>query len=221
MFSPDGKLIAAGEDSGAGVGIWDTNTGSKLHSLRGHVFAFSAFDPGKTIGSVCSVAFSPDGNFLASGGSDMDIIVWDTVRWEKLISLHQSAGLVRSVAFSPDGKMIAVGNGTLVGLWETATWRKLKELDGHSGSVSSVVFSNREKLLASGSADRTIIVWDIVTGNKLLTLDGKSRQVESVDISPDGKTLASGGNYPNIVHWDLSNGDLLKLFPSFKGWCSP
>ena len=211
-FSPDGKYLASGNDNGIAINIWDPNTGNELHTFRGHSSPFAIETPA----CVHSVVFNHDGKLLASGGNDNNLIVWDTVKWEKLIALNHPAP-VTSVAFTPDGKLLASSSGPQVTIWDTTTWTKAKELVGHKNLINSVVFSGREKLLASGSADRTIIVWDIVTGQKLFILDGRSRQVQSVDISPDGKSLASGGNFPNLILWDLNNGEQLKLIPSLEG----
>ena len=215
VFSPDGKLLVSGEEGGGKMSVWDTTTGKELKAVWGHDASLSPQSL-KSDGSVNSVAFSPDGKMLASGGSDGMIIVWDTERWEKLKSL-QHKGSINSVAFSPDGKMLA-GGGVRVTIWNTNTWTKLKEFDGHSNSINSVAFSKREMLLASGSADGSIIVWDISTGNKMFILNGHNSEIfKSVDITPDGKTLVSGGNYPNIILWDLNNGALLKSIPSLQG----
>ncbi|MBA4419339.1 MAG: hypothetical protein C0392_15765 [Syntrophus sp. (in: bacteria)] len=215
-ISPDSKLLAAGHDVNASISIWDTTTGKELQTLKGHSYSYSP-QTGISEGLVNSVAFSPDGTMLVSGGSDGNIIIWNTARWDILIKTPRIAGVAASTGFSPDGKVIAAGNGTLVSLWDVATGKKLKDFKGHSMGVNSIAFSPREKLLASGSSDRTIIVWDIVTGEKLLILDGQSRSVQSVDISPDGKSLISGGNYPNLMLWDLNNGALLKMIPSAQG----
>jgi WD40 repeat protein len=209
-FSPDGKLLASG-NSDATICLWETVTGNKVDTLRGHT---SAFLVGNEVryGSVNSVAFSPDGNMLASGGLD-GVILWNVATREKVKSL--GAHSINSVAFSPDGKTFMSGGNSII-LWDVATGEKLKEFQGHSRTVNALIFGNEGKWLATGSADRTIVIWDATTGNRVYTLDGRSRAVQSIDISPDGKMLASGGNYPNIVLWDLTNGMILKLVPTFQ-----
>ena len=117
--------------------------------------------------SVISVAFSPDGKTIASGGMDNTIILWD-------VETHQPIGepleghtdIVRSVAFSPDGKTLASGSEdeTII-LWNVKTRQPIgRPLSGHANLVTSVAFSPDGKTLASGSDDKTIILWDVETG---------------------------------------------------------
>src|SRR4051812_37540481 len=62
-------------------------------------------------GSVLSVAFSPNGNTLASGGSDCTIILWDTLSGKVCCTLKGHDNTVFSLAFSPDGKILASASG--------------------------------------------------------------------------------------------------------------
>jgi Flp pilus assembly protein TadD len=102
------------------VKIWDSATGKELFALKGHA------------GWVSSVAFSPDGQRLASGSWDNTVKIWDSATGKELVSLKGHAGWVSSVAFSPDGQCLASANnnGTILTsakvdgsiiLWETKT----------------------------------------------------------------------------------------------------
>ena len=155
-------------------------------------------------GGVASVAFSPDGRHLGSGGRDKTIKIWDTVRGKEILTLKGHLGNVNSVTFSPDGRRLASGSGDkTVKLWDAATGKELLTLKGHSSSVNSVAFSPDGKRLASGSDDWTIKLWDTVIGEKLLTLKGHSSNVNSVAFSPDGRSLASGSKDGTIKLWEV------------------
>jgi WD40 repeat protein len=160
--------------------------------------------------SVYSVAFSPDGKTLASGGLDDTVIRWDVAKHQPIgqtLTGHTNA--VESVAFSPDGKTLAsASDDQTIILWDATADRPIgRPLAGHTGAVYSVAFSPDGKTLASGSLDKTIIVWNVATRQPIgRPLTGHTRAVRSVAFSPDGKTLVSGSDDGAIILWDLSTG---------------
>ena len=152
--------------------------------------------------SVTSVAFSPDGKILASGGWGGTIKLWDVESGALLKTLKSHSKPVSSVSFSPDGKILASGSGDkTIKLWDVKSGTLLKTLEGHFDSVSSVSFSPDGRILASGSGDDTIKLWDVESGALLKTLRGHSESVSSVSFSPDGRILASGSRDNTIKLW--------------------
>jgi WD40 repeat protein len=163
-FSPHGGLLAAAtgkvpamaelaEDSQPGeVWLWDL-AGQKPRArtrLVGHEHG------------VVSVAFSPDGTTLATGGFDRAVKLWGVAAGREWATLQGHEGWVAAVAFSPDGAVLATGShDQTIRLWDAATGQPLALLRGHTGNVYTVAFSPDGSWLASGSLDGTVRVWDM------------------------------------------------------------
>ena len=131
--------------------LWDVNTGNNIHTLTGHT------------GDVLSVAFSPDGNTIASGSGDGTVRLWDANTGNNIHTLTGHTDVVNSVVFSPDGNTIASGGGWqdhTVRLWDVNTGNNIRTLEGHTGAVNSV-FSSDGNTIASGSSDGTVLLWDM------------------------------------------------------------
>jgi WD40 repeat protein len=115
---------------------------------------------------VFSVAFSPDGKRIVSGG-DTTAKVWDAHTGRNTLTLQGHTGTVSSVAFSPDGKRIVSGSyDKTVRVWDAHTGQDTLTLQGHTGNVYSVAISADGTRIVSGGADRVpgkpgeVKVWD-------------------------------------------------------------
>lgn len=152
-------------------------------------------------GKVFSVAFSPDGKLLASGGNDNTIRVWDVASGEQLQEFTGHTDGVVSVTFSPDGKTLA-GGAYLITLWDVETGTRLHTLKGHDSGAYSVAFRSDGKMLASAGKIDPVKLWDVKRGKHLYTLLGHD-QVYCVAFSPDGEKLASGSWENTVMLWKL------------------
>ncbi len=125
-------------------------------------------------GSVNGVAFSPDGNLLATTSSDSTAQLWDTATGALLLHiLTGHTNNVLGVAFSPDGNMLATGSDDRTArFWDTATGTPINSLAGHTNAVRSVTFSPDGNQLATASNDKTARLWDAITGTPIHTLSG-------------------------------------------------
>ena len=153
QFSPDGTRLAVA--SSIGIWLYNTETYQEIALLTGDT------------GWVGSVAFSPDGRTLASGGgwADGTIRLWNAKTGAHIRTLTGHTGEVSSVAFSPDGRTLASGggdgtNGT-IRLWNAKTGAHLRTLTGDTSWVSSVSFSPDGSTIASGSAAGTVLLWEL------------------------------------------------------------
>ncbi len=194
-FSPDGKTLALARNADEGtIRLLDARTGKEQATFQGHTR------------NVCSLAFSPEGKTLVSGGEDHQIKWWDvTTRKERFTMEGGDIWRPFQIAVSPDGKTLATQSGSSVKLWDVAAGKKRATLVGHNRDVTCLQFSPDGKTLASGSEDKTIVLWDVATGKDLLTFRGAKAVVDSLAFSPDGRTLFSGGaDFPPlpVMIWD-------------------
>ena len=158
-FSPDGKILASGSLDG-NIYLWDVTRGELTQKLenqnlmRGQA---NIYPP-----HIHSVSFSPDGQMLASGGSDNTIRLWDVVTGVQKQTLIGHASRVYCISFSPDSATLVSGStdGT-IRLWDTNTGQHKRMLSGHTDVVTSVAFSPDRQTLASGSWDCSVLLWNI------------------------------------------------------------
>ena len=165
----------------------------------------------ETLGSILTLAFSPDGKLLATGDTDFKIHLWDVATGEQRLSWQGHDDWIRSIAFSPNGQLLATGSEDVtIRLWEVKTGRCLNTLTGHETWVRSVTFSPDGQTLASSSDDRTIRLWQVATGECCNVLEGHTGTVRSVAFSPDGTTLASGSRDKRVNLWNVATGKCVR-----------
>jgi WD40 repeat protein len=229
-FSPDGKTLASCSHDSL-IRLWDVQTidfkrsntanlaeasdashlsGTCLKTLRGH------------LNRVWTIAFSPDGQLLASGSDDQTIRLWNAHDGTCLTVLQGHTGGVTSVSFSPNGQLLAsASDNSSIRLWSIDHGTCLRTLHGHTRWVWAVAFSPDGQTLASGSDDRTIRLWEVETGTCRKTLQGNTdvrgsedasaRWVTSLSFSPNGQTLASGGEGASVRLWSVQDGTCFRL----------
>jgi WD40 repeat protein len=195
------------------ITLWDPRTGRQLRR-----FALGPKERPVTL------AFSPDGKTLASGGGATKlnndrhrVFLWDVTSGrllgEPLVGHGPgfSASIdhgVTSLAFSPDGRTLASGGDDgKVFLWEVASRRRRgAPLRGHDLGVTSVAFSPDGTTLASGGEDSTIALWDLQGRQPLSRPIAGSGRPMGLAFSPDGGTLAAGGDTELYLQPGVSAG---------------
>jgi serine/threonine protein kinase len=157
---------------------------------------------------ILSIAFSANGQTLASASHDNTIQFWDvnTGKALNVVPDHVSA-----LAFSPHGNILATAEWDRdVKQWDVASGQVLDTFVGHTARVNCVAFSPNGRILASGSSDKTIRLWNLPAEEVFRILAGHGADVNSVAFSADGSILASGSADSTIKLWDASSGKLLR-----------
>ena len=166
------------------------------------------------VGDVNAVAFSTNGQHIATGSNDGTLRLWDVDTGQCLRALTGHESGLTSVTFSPDGLHIASGSHDhTLRLWDVDTGQCLRVMTGHEDWVTSVAFSPNGQNIVSGSHDRTLCLWDSDTGQCLRVMAGHEIWVMSVAYSPNGLRIASGdgnGRRGTLRLWDADTGQCLR-----------
>ncbi|MGI9167073.1 MAG: caspase family protein [Pyrinomonadaceae bacterium] len=139
--------------------------------------------------SANAVAFSPDNRWLASGGKDNVIKIWDLATGNVLRTLYGHTSNVNALAVSPDGKLLASGSGDVNDKRDLWTFTQ--------GGV------------VGGAVDNTVRIWNVQTGQQLLVLRGHGLPVGAIAFSNDGHSLTSVSG-DAVTVWDVSAGTVLR-----------
>ncbi|MBK1649326.1 NACHT and WD40 repeat domain-containing protein [Rhabdochromatium marinum] len=217
--APDGTWLASSGADGW-VWLWDPVSGRELHRLEGHGGSVRALHRLEGHGgSVRALAVAPDGAWVASGGADGWVRLWDPASGRELHRLAGHGGSVRALAVSPDGAWLASGEDDgRVGLWDPTSGRKLHRLAGHHGWVSALAIAPDGGWLASGAIDGRVRLWDPASGRELHRLAGHHRWVRALAVAPNGAWVASGGADGRVRLWDPASGRELHRLAGHHGW---
>ena len=225
LFSDGATAVSSGSDNDKTVRIWRLHNAMEMRAFTGHTqavwgVAVSPDDASIKLWNVCSgqcdatltrhidtvtcVAFSADGQTLASGSWDSLIKLW-SVRCRSLLRTIDNAhtDIVYGVAFGGE-RLVSGSQDKTVKVWRWQSGDLITTLTGHTNWVWSVaVFPEGGDRVASGSRDKTVRIWNVRSGECQHTLTGHINAVRSVAVSRHGLTLLSGSGDTSVQVWTL------------------
>ena len=160
-----------------------------------------------------SVAFSPDGKRLASGGWDKMARVWETATGGQILALpdHSTGIMGVGVTFSRDGTVLAYSEGKDFRLSDAPTGQTIHPIPGRYSQIWGLAFSPDGKRIAAGDINARVTIWSVSSGQHVLTLGDHQDRVRCVAYSPDGRHLAAGVERVGVKIWEPDTGRLLDI----------
>ena len=167
--------------------------------------------------AIWGVAFSPNGQLLATASADGTVKVWEvsdqttgSFSSQPLLTLSDFTSGVTSVAFSPDGtRLLTASYDNTAIIWNMENGNQLITLTGHTQGINKAIFSPDGTRIITASADNTAKIWDTNTGQLEFDLRGHTAEVYSIAISPDGSQIATASDDGTIIIWNAESGEQL------------
>ncbi|KAJ3538217.1 hypothetical protein NM208_g6003 [Fusarium decemcellulare] len=217
VFSPDNNLLASASrakppdnewfpsaPTDEKIRIWDVKNGNLQETISGYW------------GSISGVAYSPDGQLVASISSySPQIELWDPSTGTHQRTLEDCSRADENLTFSPDGRNIAavlqdhafqVHDVHDLVIWETSTGTHQQTLRGFGRRIDSFIFSHNSQLVAIVLHPDNISLWNWTTATHLHTFTHEEEAVGMVAFSPNTRLLASALNHEAVWLWDVVTG---------------
>jgi WD40 repeat protein/serine/threonine protein kinase len=214
-FSDDGRRAAVAYADGT-VSIVGTETGEVVREL-----------PKQRAGRLGGLAFSPDGQWLASCvAGDPDVKVWNVRTGERLASLPVTTTAADGVAFSPDGRRLVVrhtdGEKRLnhIQVWDTSSWREVFTRSFPNpppGARLGFAYSPDGRQLAVTTTDDRVLLWDTTTGQDERVIREPGCRFRPVRFDPRTGLLAASGDDGAVHVWDAATGEVRNVFRGPSG----
>lgn len=210
-FSPDGRLLAAGQVSNGLLHVWTLVPSSSQMLAESRAVVG---EPRQYLGHsaeignrIRDVSFSPDGTRLASGSSDGQINFWEATSGRLLRTFSGHTDEIRSLSFNPDGTRLMSGSGdNTLRMWDVQSSAIVRDYVGHEKGIVQGMFMPNGRVVLSGGFDTTLRLWDAATGRTFQEFRDHTGRILSMDVTEDGRYIISSADDRTIRVWDVATG---------------
>ncbi|XP_029345814.1 fizzy-related protein homolog [Acyrthosiphon pisum] len=236
-WNDKGNYLAFGTQEGS-VEVWDIAAEKQVNSLTGHAGRVGAIAwNGDVVSSgsrdrniflrdmrgpslstcrryaghrqeVCGLKWSPDNRYLASGGNDNRLYVWNTHAYTPQLTYHQHTAAVKAIAWSPHQRgLLTSGGGTAdkcIRFWNTLTGQPMQCIDTGSQVCNLAWSRNTQELVSThGYSQNQIVVWKYPSMSQIAKLTGHTFRVLYLSMSPDGESIVTGAGDETLRFWNI------------------
>ena len=160
--------------------------------------------------AIRALAWSPDGDTLASAGEDQQVHIWQAATGKPVFTYQNHTRTVNALAWSPDSQRLAsAGNDHSVQIWEANSGKSLLHYQEHRHWVQTLSWSSDGRLIASGDAANQVQLWDACSGQQQRMYQGHKGSVLALAFSPDARLIASADEGGEVHIWEEASGKLL------------
>jgi WD40 repeat protein len=212
-ISPANDKVAVGCSNGK-MKIYNIPSGTLSNDISAHA------------SWVTTVAYSPDGNFIITGGSDNKIKIWSAAG-TLLHTCISHTEYVSGVKVTPNNQyVISASRDNKIKVWDINTGALVRTIIGHTADVNAIDISPDGSKIVSASSDSTCKIWELNTGTLMSTFGVQdSGEVRAVAWSPNGNKIVTGNILSDVTLWDVStilgvdndissNVELVTIFPN-------
>jgi WD40 repeat protein len=191
-------------------GLYDAMT----HAVRSSGTALRIYRQQQDV--ISSVAWSPNGRFIATGSWDHTVQVWNAQSGQLITTYSGHEDIVTAIAWSPDGEYLASASwDQTVQVWEAFTGQHITTYRGHQSEVNTVAWSPDGKKIASGGYP-SVQIWDPWSGRLLRSYTGPYPDfVNTLAWSPNGQEIASGGSSTSVQIWNAQTGQTRLVYRDY------
>ena len=190
-ISPANDKVAVGCSNGK-MKIYNIPSGALAYDINAHP------------SWVTTVAYSPNGNYIVTGGNDDKVKIWSNAG-TLLHTCTGHTGDITSVKVTPDNNfVISSSKDDKIKIWNISNGTLVKTINGHTNDVNGIDISPDGTKIVSASSDSTCKIWDFLTGNLHSTFGvTDSGAVISVAWSPNGDKIITGNIKSDAVLWSV------------------